>query len=90
MAIKVYRDGRTKLTGQEYTRHKREVWMKQGRMCASCGMYAAFAQTEFDHEKGRGMGGSKRDDLDPENTVRHRWCHAVRHFRERDLAAVRA
>lgn len=91
MAVKVSKDGlRVKLTGADYTDHKRQVWMQQGRMCASCGLYVAFAQSEFDHFAGRGMGGGKRHDTDPRNTIRHRWCHAVKHYQERDLAAVRA
>lgn len=88
MAIKVKKDGRTMLTGRDYTNHKTDVWLKQGRCCATCGLYVCFSDAHFDHEKGRGMGGSKRDDLDPENKVRHSWCHGMRHYRERDLAST--
>lgn len=87
MAIKTYRDGRVKLTGQDYTAHKMKVWESQGRMCASCGLYVSFSQAEFDHHAGRGMGGGKRNDTDERNTVKHRWCHSLRHYQERDLAA---
>lgn len=85
MAIKVYRGGRTKLTGKDYTEHKRAVWLKQEKLCATCGFYVQFSDSEFDHDRGRGMSGSKRDDLDPNNAVRHSWCHSVKHYRERDL-----
>lgn len=87
MAVKRYRDGRVKLTGKDYTARKREVWEQQGRCCATCGLYVALRDNHFDHERGRGMGGSKRDDLDPDNAIRHGWCHIVKHYRSRDLAA---
>jgi len=90
MATKVKKDGRTILTGRDYTDHKRKVWEAQQRMCATCGLYVPFDHAVLDHEKGRGLGGGKRSDLDPENRVRHNWCHVVKHYRERDLAAVRA
>lgn len=92
MAIKVYRDGRTVLTGRDYTEHKRKVWSAQGGVCAGpCGQYLPFQFAELDHAKpSRGMGGGKRDDKDPLNTVKCTPCHRLRHYRERDLAAVRA
>ena len=91
MAIKRYRDGRTKLTGKDYTEHKRKVWEAQGRYCAGpCGCYLPFQFAEFDHAApSRGMGGSKRDDLAEGNSVKCRDCHRLRHYQERDLAAVR-
>ena len=85
--IKVKKDGRTILSGKHYTDHKLKVWEGQGRCCATCGFYVRFSEAQFDHKKGRGMGGSKRDDLDSENKVRHAYCHGLRHYRERDLAA---
>ena len=87
---RVLKDGRTILSGTDYTRHKFKVWEQQEQRCASCGHYLPFTEAVFDHAKGRGLGGGKRDDLDPDNKIRHSWCHAVKHYRERDLAAVGA
>lgn len=87
--IKEYRDGRTKLTAADYLAHKRKVWESQERCCSTCGCYLPFQYAEFDHAApSRGMGGSKRDDLDPKNTVKCSNCHRLRHYQERDLAGV--
>lgn len=89
MAVKTFRDGRVKLTGADYTAHKRKVWEAQGRCCAGlCGQHLPFKYAEFDHAAGRGMGGSKRDDLAEGNTVKCSNCHRLRHYHERDLAAA--
>lgn len=89
MAIKVSKDGtRTILTGADYTAHKMKVWESQGRMCATCGLYVPFQKSELDHYAGRGIGGGKRNDTDERNTVKHRWCHYLHHYQERDLAAA--
>lgn len=89
MAVKVKKDGRTILTGRDYTAHKMKVWEAQGRRCAGpCGCYLPFQYAELDHAAGRGMGGSKRDDLAEGNTVKCSNCHRLRHYQERDLAAA--
>lgn len=87
MGRKVYRDGRVKLTGADYTAHKMKVWEAQNKRCADCGLYLPWSQAEFHHADGRGMSGSKRNDEDEKNTVIHGWCHALEHYRNRDLAA---
>jgi len=91
MGVKVYRDGRTKLSGRDYTAHKYKVWLKQDKHCAGpCGRFLPFNYAVFDHYAGRGMNGSKRNDLDEKNTVKCENCHNLRHYQERDLAAVKA
>lgn len=87
MAVKRRKDGRVILTGKDYTEHKRRVWLSQDKLCATCGFYVQFSDSEFDHHAGRGLGGSRRDDMDERNTVRHSFCHALRHYKERDLYA---
>ena len=75
-AMKVFPDGReildlkTKAGSDEYQRRKLEMWERQGRRCA---LQITFIckqrqgrwpkdEVQFDHENGRGSGGSKRDD----------------------------
>ena len=55
MATKIKKDGRTILTGRDYTKHKLEIWESQGRCCASCGLYLSFSDAHFDHQKGEGL-----------------------------------
>lgn len=38
------------------------MWERQGARCGLCLMPMREADATFDHEAGRGMGGSKRDD----------------------------
>jgi hypothetical protein len=84
---KVYRDGRVRLTGDDYAKAKREKWEAQKKACAICGLFVPMAQAELDHIGGRGMGGSKRDDRPEFTRILHSYCHRLRHYRERDLAA---
>lgn len=84
--IKVYRDGRVKLTGIDYAKAKTEQWEKQNKRCFFCGLYVNYAQAEAHHPSGRGMGGSKRDDR--EIIITHQGCHYRHHWKERDGAAA--
>lgn len=53
---------------EEYNRRKREMWERQGHRCCfegflpNCPGRLMWHECTFDHEGGRGMGGSKRDD----------------------------
>ncbi len=69
MAVKIKKDGRTILSGKNYTDHKIEVWESQERKCSDCGRYLSFDSAEFHHYASRGMGGCFRDDLDHRNRV---------------------
>lgn len=63
-AVIVYSDGRERCTGtaaglREYDTRRKDMGLRQEKRCAIC-KYGGFLS--FDHEAGRGMGGSKRDD----------------------------
>lgn len=90
MAIKIYRDGRTKLTGRDYIAHKIKVWERQDKRCAGpCGQYLPLNFAQFDHFAGRGSGGGKRDDLDPRNSVMCYDCHVLAGKRDTDCHGIR-
>jgi hypothetical protein len=52
----------------EYLRRKRVMWERQGKRCcleghiAGCKGAIAFEESVFEHEHGRGLSGSHRDD----------------------------
>jgi hypothetical protein len=69
MGIKLTKEGRTILSGRDYTEHKRGVYERQGGKCADCGFGFPYNRMEFHHFGGRGLGGSKRDDLSPLNRM---------------------
>lgn len=74
LAVKVFADGREvcndkfKEGREEYVKRKRDMWERQGRRCClegkcpTCPGKLLWTDTTFEHEAGRGMGGSKRDD----------------------------
>lgn len=72
---RVTKDGRVILGPMDYRNHKRLVWFSQHGRCAECALPVGFSESEFHHEIGRGMGGGKRNDLDPENRVLCKACH---------------
>lgn len=91
--VYVYADGRevcnTKCReGQEeYVRRKRVMWDRQNkicclyRICPTCTGRVRWVDSTFEHEAGRGAGGSKRDDRievdgKPVNGCAHHWCNA--------------
>jgi hypothetical protein len=75
MSKLITKDGRTILSGKDYSAHKKFVWTKQGGRCAKCKRPEDWREMEFHHSAGRGLGGAKRDDLDGRNTVQHHQCH---------------
>lgn len=71
--VEVYPDGREVCSKgpagrEEYNDRKRAMWERQGRRCCfegylpECPGRLMWHESTFDHEGGRGMGGSKRDD----------------------------
>jgi len=57
------KDGRTILTGVHYTQFREKVWNLQGFQCKDCRKLLRFHEMDLHHIDGRGMGGSKRDDV---------------------------
>jgi hypothetical protein len=90
--VKIYADGRevcnnnTTVGHEEYKRRKRVMWERQNKICClfrkcpTCPGKLRWGEATFEHEKGRGLGGSKRDDrieIDgkPVNGVAHAACN---------------
>ena len=74
--MKVTKDGReilgkTAKDRAEYRRRTVEMWSRQKGLCALCGVPIREDEATFDHEDGRGMGGSKRDDRIEMDGKRH-------------------
>jgi Recombination endonuclease VII len=66
-AVRKFTDGRevcqdTAEGRDEYQRRKTLMWSRQGNACCICHKPIRLAQATFEHEHGRGAGGSKRDD----------------------------
>jgi hypothetical protein len=66
--IRTTKDGRTIRSGPDYTEFRRDLW-RQNSMCSRCfritGLHEPIESNNsfhVHHTKGRGMGGSKRDD----------------------------
>lgn len=86
MAKKLTHDGRVLLSGKDYTANKIEFWSHQGERCAGCGRRMDWREMHFHHFRGRGIGGSKRDDSDPRNQVLCPPCHAKEEEKKRAVA----
>jgi hypothetical protein len=70
MAIELTKDGRTIRKGSDYTKFRRSLWKLQDGACARCGRLSYLTADLDDdwsfhvhHIGGRGLGGSKRDDV---------------------------
>lgn len=68
--IRYTKDGRCIRTGADYTALRHERWLLDGRCCVGGGRHPiAFSEAQFHHlprgksNSGRGMGGSKRNDV---------------------------
>lgn len=67
-AVRKLRDGReickcrTVKGKREYKRRIELMWERQGGMCRICHRPLLLSEATFDHEDGRGMNGSHRDD----------------------------
>src|ERR1700677_4595297 len=91
-AVRIFADGREVCTDtpagwEEYRSRKRKMWERQNKICClvnhcpTCTGRMRWADTTFEHEAGRGAGGSKRDDRIEVNGKRvngaaHHWCNA--------------
>ncbi len=70
MAVSIKKDGRTIRSGVDYTEFRRDLHDHQFGRCYRCRSFTSLAdeplmRTSFHvhHVGGRGMGGSKRDDV---------------------------
>lgn len=85
-AVTVFPDGREVCNNNaagraEYKKRTEDMWIRQSRICADCGHIAYYPT--FDHEGGRGLGGSRRDDrieIDgkPHNAMLCGTCNGIR------------
>ncbi|MDE2106651.1 MAG: hypothetical protein KGL39_56065 [Patescibacteria group bacterium] len=53
---------RTEAGREEYRRRLAVMWERQRHACCICWRTIRLSEAEFEHEKGRGMGGAHRDD----------------------------
>jgi hypothetical protein len=67
--IKTTKDGRTILSGKDYTRFRSQLHEQSYGLCTQCHRRTLLTSPlDYDnsfhthHKNGRGMGGSKRDD----------------------------
>ena len=75
------KDGRIILEGQHYTQFRHDIWDSQNGRCIRCGRAVLFDPEWFHvhHKNGRGMGGSKRNDIPSEVEGLCRNCHGKEH-----------
>lgn len=76
MSIEIKKDGRTIRDGKDYTNFRRGMWEKQVGRCSNCRRYTdlrvePLVDWSFNvhHIEGRGLGGSKRDDVVERNGI---------------------
>lgn len=68
LAVKIYPDGREVCQDnaegkRKYSQATEKMSIRQWEVCAICGLpFAPWLQPTFDHQDGRGMNGSIRDD----------------------------
>ena len=65
------------------------MWLRQRRLCCICRTALDFADAVFEHQDGRGMNGSHRDDRiekdgKPYNGAAHSWCNVQKGSRRID------
>ena len=74
-------DGRTRRTGKDYSDFRKAIWAMQDYRCGICGRFVSF-DAEFwhiHHLGGRGMGGSRRDDVPEAVMGLCTYCHRSEH-----------
>jgi hypothetical protein len=87
VAVRIFRDGREvcnlniKAGRDEYDSRKLKMHQRQGGLCCLCGLRLAKKVMAFEHQDGRGMNGSHRDDRTekdgkPYNGVAHWDCNS--------------
>lgn len=73
------KDGRRILSGTHYTAFRHVIYDRCIGACELCTAGIRFEEMEVHHVKGRGLGGSKRDDV-PEAVLGICVpCHRARH-----------
>lgn len=88
-SIKIHRDGREvcnrhSAQGRAVYRDRTEqMWRRQGKLCCLCSLPLSKQEATFEHQDGRGMGGSTRDDRiwkdgKPYNGAAHGLCNALK------------
>jgi hypothetical protein len=77
--------GRTIRTGGHYTTFREEMWRRQGGTC-ECGRHTSLTNHlmsdysfHVHHRRGRGMGGSRRDDTFAACVGLCGFCHRKEH-----------
>ncbi len=84
--MKVMQDGReicnqyTSTGRKEYTKRTIAMLVRQRGLCCLCGLYLSPDEATFEHQDGRGMNGSHRDDRiekdgKPYNGAAHGRCN---------------
>ncbi len=66
------KNSRVVLGPAEYQELKRRLYVQQKGRCAYCGRVKSL---HLHHAAGRGLGGWRRDDLDPRNVLSCMDCH---------------
>jgi hypothetical protein len=85
-AVKVFPDGRevidrsTAYGRRIYEDRIAEMYLRQGGLCRICHLWMEPATVTFEHEDGKGMGGSHQDDRiirdgKEYNGAAHLWCN---------------
>lgn len=77
--VRTTKDGRRILSGTHYTAFRKAIYDRCIGVCELCTAGIRFEDMEVHHKNGRGMGGSKRDDV-PEAVLGICIpCHQARH-----------
>lgn len=56
---------------REYASRLEDMWDRDRGICCLCGQFVPLEEATFEHKKGRGLGGSKRDDRIGGNGIAH-------------------
>lgn len=79
------KDGRTILTGKDYTAFRERVWLRDQGKCVRCRrrvsltLWGNDSDLHVHHKHGRGMGGGRRDDTLEECESLCARCHREEH-----------
>jgi hypothetical protein len=73
------KDGRTILTGRDYTEFRHDVWDAQEGRCLNCGRSVMFDPEWFQVHHKNGRGGGKRTDTLEACAGLCRDCHMKAH-----------
>jgi 5-methylcytosine-specific restriction endonuclease McrA len=85
MPVTKTKDGRTLLTGKDYTELRLHVYIRDKGFCQRCGIRVRYEQQGFDddyhlaHVIPRRMGGGSRDDTMENTHVLCAKCHRKEH-----------